>query len=940
MKRILSMLMTLALLFTIMPAALAAGEGEITVTTNAAGVYDITDVKLYTTETVTGVKVNGTAIATNKITAIDGGISINAEDAATLGSAVIEVTSANGTAEVEALLTDFVEYKIGGTNQFYYGPKSEAKVDFENNQSFGWYGLTQASNITGVLTRSINTASKSLIIEASAASAGSSIWVRMPKLSAAIRPSVDDGVGRYVDLEFYADVKTADTTSRLNLMDVGGFSIGVDIFRTDGKCGNAEYNVSYDANQWYTLKAHLDSMNGLFEVYIKKQGEADAAYSKIYERSEEVVGPNFKQFGLAGYANNATTKFEIDNMYYEGKVAQPSIGSFRYLKDGAETAVGANAVPASATAFILKVEGSQADALSNIYIKDENGNKITAAVTGANSASTHVNDIITVTPQALTEGDYTLVIGKGTIIDNAETQHDRVFPFSVVATEFSATSPAEGAVIEQGETLNLACVAPGAATVTFTVNENEVAGTKAAKGSSFTASFNTASLPLGTVPVAVEATDSDGNQLNYEKRYVKIVKESVVNTTAATNWVQVSGADSSTDKKNQEYAQSPYETNSQTNGRRLFYTATNTAPTSAYVFQNTTKDIGYTGKVSMSFEMMVETTTDIVNYKVYANKTSFDMTNSTRVNYDAFNGLFNSNGKFYNTNVSYNANEWYKMKVVFDLDNMTKALYVNGDLLVEEKINDTFKCIGFARVMIAQTTLADRTSYAAVSIDNWTVDCEGGLYETAASYDSTTISDSRLIPETAENVTVTLNKNIASADNVKLYVNGSAVEGAGVSLADGNKITVAVKDIIKKGDKAEIRIGAGTSFKLATKVDAAVTSDVNAVTDADIVIPFVVGDKNLLYIDLVPSYTAGSAGAFLTSVNDGNVVYAMFVIAVYENEGGALKSVKKISASLQGENLIRLTNDTLDGGKFARAFLWNETTLVPLVTVQGSTLTE
>ena len=941
MKKMLSMLIALAMVLSMASMAFAA-EGVL-VKTSASGVYDIANVTVYCDEEVTGVSVNGAEV---DFTQSGEAVSFDASEVTTLGNAVVEVTTASGKAETEISLFDFVDY----TGKFIHG--QGAKVDFKNasttnSKYFGFYYLSKGES--DIIKPVIDTATETLKMEATNKNVTKSAYINMPEISSAIRPAATantstgagDGKQRYVDAYFYADVKANETTAVLNLYDVGGFSIGVDVFASNGKMGDASYDVSYDADKWYTIKAHINSASGIFEVFAKEQNADDATYRKIYERTEEIAGPNFKRFGLKAFATSATVKYELDNLYYAGSVAQLGFESVKYIDGDSETALGSNPVPATASAFKLKANGSQVDTLSNIYIEDEDGNKVQATVTGTNSAEKTVNDIITVTPAAaLTDGEnYKLVIGKGTVIDNAPTAHDRVYPFSVAATEFVMASPADGAVIAQGEKIKLLCVAPGAENVTFTVGDSVISGVKAAKGSSFTAEAATEALTAGVIAVSAEATDSAGNQINYEKRYVKIVKESIVNTTAATNWVQVSGATSSGDGKNMEYVQSPYETNQQTNGRRLFYTATNTAPTAAYVFQNTTKDIGYTGKVSMSFDMMVETTTDVVNYKVYVNRTNYDLAGSTRSGYDAFDGLFNSNGKFYNTDVSYNAKQWYKMKVVFDLDAMTKALYADGKLLVEEKINDNFKCIGFSRVMVSQTKLENRTEYAAVNIDNWTVDCEGGLYETAASCDSVAIGDSRIIPETAENVTVTLNKNIESADNVKLYVNGSAVQGAAISLADGNKITATVKDVIKKGDTAEIRIGAGTSFKLATKVDAAVTSDVNAVTDADIVIPFVVGDENLLYVNLVPENTDGSAAASLVSVNEGENLPVIFIVAVYEDEESkALTAVELVKADLIGEGMIKLSENVLNGGTYAKAILLNGTTIAPVTEAKGSAI--
>lgn len=950
MKRILSMLMTLALLFTIMPAVLAADEDEITVATNATGVYDITDVRLYTTETVTGVTVNGTAVAADKITAIEGGISIDAGGTATLGAATVVVESVNGFTAVPVTLYDFIDY----TDKFRYGQGT--KVDFNsasttNSKYFGFYYMGSGND--DVFKKEIDTAEEVIKFTASAVNVNKKAYVRMPEVSSAIRPEgttntnsgVGDGKARYVDLCFYADVKTSEINSKLTLGDVNRFSIGVDIFGTNGKLGTS--NTAYEKDTWYTIKAHINSANGLFEVFAKQRTDT-TEFEKIYERTEDVSGSGFKTFELAGYATSNSVVYRIDNLYYQGSVAQLGFADVSYVNGDNRVSLSDATVPVTASAFELTAAGSYVDSLSNIHIEKSDGTHLAAAVSGngtdGKDTKLTYNTKITVTPEKpLEDGEsYRLTIDKGINIDNAETEHERVYPFTVAATEFTFVSPAASDVISVGDTINLSCVAPGAETVMFTVNGSEIQGTKAVNGCTFNADFVTTNCGAGTTAVTAEATNKDGKQLNYEKRYVKLLKSVITNVTASNNWVQISGASTSVNKNAERINSGQDPTDQNANGWRIFYTATNTAPTNAYVFQDTTLKIGYTGRVSMSFDMKVETTTDIVNYKVYGNKTDLDMSLSKAQNYDAFPGLFNSNGKFYTTDTAYEANKWYKMKVVFDLDEGTKALYVDGSLLAEEPMIETFKCIGFARAMVLQTNIANRTQYAAMNIDSWTVDCEGGLCETAAAYGDLSVGAKKIVPETADTLSVTFNRKVTNTNGVKLYVNGAEQPNAIVSAGEGSTLNVNIEGSISAGDTIDLKIPSGTTYALATKVDSSsttTTTDISATTDADVVISFVVGNENLLYVRLASANKDGKAGAVLSTANDGEAVSAKFVCAVYADEQcSVLKSVKFAAVILTGDTLTRLTDVDANDGEYTKIMLWQDETLQPLAKAKAGTI--
>jgi len=941
MKRLISILVVMMMLFSIAPAALADGETSIEVTAKQATFCNIKNVVLTVPAGLTEISVTVDGVEVTDYVYSGTTISFDASKYTTIKYTTITVSSAQGSGSVDVNLQSFADYMTENTFSYF----GNSVIDFTKDY-FGQYAMTQSSDATSI-TRKIDTANDVLVMAATASTPSQNVWVRMPKLSVSITGGADasdDKIGRYVDLYFYADVTTADTSSKFEIADVGGFSIGSKIFNTNG-CF-ADTAIQYKANTPYTVKAHLDSIDGLFELYVKEANADDSTYQLIYSRTEELTGAGFKTFGLTGYATNATTKFTIDNLYYKGYVGQPGVSALSYIKDD-EAVVANGTVSASASALRLDFEGNNIDDINNIYIIDAENNRINASV-NAEDLNGRINARVTVTPEAFAEGDYKLVVGKGIKIDKVATSADRYIPFTVVATEFAFTSPRQGAEFASGEAVALSAVAPSADGVVFTVNGTEYAGTRVGVTSQFTATAAPI-MEAGTVSCEVESFDAEGAALNYDKVYFNVT-ESAATTVNNINgsWVQKSGG--STSGANQNTVRTRNEEKdgieSGDNGFKMYY-GTGTYDTNTYLYMQAGTTFGYSGKVVMYLDAKVDTTCDRVNLQVYGNTGSYNLASGGgRETVSIYPNLFNTNGCFHNTTKSYAANNWYEIKIVLDLDKDTKALYVDGEFLAEESLGKDYICIGSPILKLTQSNVSDRTVYAGVSVDNWGMMSEMDFPAIkSVSVDETVLSDGKVIANTASQVNLTLTRPITDLSAVKSYVNGventsitSALSGA-VTLSDGstvagyNNIVFTIPErALKAGDKLSFVIGEGAGFTSAVKVSNADTTAISVTANADSEVELFVGDANKIYVSLNDIKNAdGTVSTALTTINESGAEYPIFLfLAAYNENVTRLNQVDGGETSIaMGEGKMRLSLIADEDDKVFKAYCWT-TDLVPI----------
>ena len=803
--------------------------------------------------------------------------------------------------------------------------------------------------------------------------------INAPKGDTAATPQVnfqdfDYGANAFVEFDFKASNYISGKFITLSVWRSGTTKEDIDIIKGDGAgkllFWNANYtnlnqnieNWSYSLDKWYHVKIWLeDPVSGdkgtgrtFYFVDISYKDDVTGAIKteNVVNKSDKNPSSTSYEGNIACYNNGGkirNTSIKLDSTSAAGKIY---LDNFSVKLNYTQANVTAVEVTDDEKIKVSFDKNMKADSFTNstVALYEKGAQNTAVDFIGVLTDNEYV-----ITPDAGLKGEttYILELKEGIKcfeeVGLADTADTNGVLYTNTFTTPKDNRPSEGDVIEKGSQLKLGYAAENAAAVTFTVNGTEIESTKAPKRNAFTAIVDTNTLPLGVIEVVTEATDAEGNQTAYDKKYVNVVKSSEEGTVqVSTGWIQKTDVNSSSSVR----VTSPIGTDTTNNGWHIFNTSTYTIDETGHIYPyvfHQNYDKGISGTIVMDIEMMADTTTDAVNLSMIGNASDYDLSSNTE-SVDVFNGIFNSNGCFYKSDVKYEAGKWYAIKLVLDINAGTKAMYVDGEAVYQDNFAKSYMCLGYPAIRLIQTELEGRTAYAGLSVDNWGIYAKGSVRENGAAYDDVKVGNSRIISETADTLTVKLNTPVANADNAKLFVNGTEVAGASFEAAeaitvDSNEyygaLTVNVADKIKKGDIVEVKLASGANYVTALNVDGTVkTAIAAATTTADVVFPFVVGDSNLLYVGIAPSYTAGSAGAVLTSANDGNAVPAMLVIAVYENEGGALKSVKKVSASLQNENLIRLTNNTLDGGTFARVMLWNETTLVPLATVQGGTLTE
>lgn len=773
----------------------------------------------------------------------------------------------------------------------------------------------------------------------------------------------------FVEFDFKATSYISGSFFTLPVKRSNGNRETPNIIRGDGAGKLEFYNTSnvkfadwaYSLNTWYRVKIWVENPPANSTVGTNRTWYfVDISYYDAdAEKTEHVINTsdrlptsastagNIACWNNDGYIVNANIK--LDSTSAEGNIYLDNFN------------VKLNYTQANVTR--LDVNDDETITISfDKNMKEESFNSSTVALyeKGEQNEAVEFIGVLTdneyvITPQAGFKGETTYIlelkegiqcfeeVGLAGIADANGVLYTKTF------TTPKDNRPSEGDVIEKGSQLKLGYAAENAAAVTFTVNGTEIESTKAPKRNAFTAIVDTNTLPLGVIEVVTEATDAEGNQTAYDKKYVNVVKSSEEGTVQeSTGWIQKTDVNSSSSVR----VTSPIGTDTTNNGWHIFNTSTYTIGEAGHIYPyvfHQNYDKGISGTIVMDIEMMADTTTDAVNLSMIGNASDYDLSSNTE-SVDVFNGIFNSNGCFYKSDVKYEAGKWYAIKLVLDINAGTKAMYVDGEAVYQDNFAKSYMCLGYPAIRLIQTELEGRTAYAGLSVDNWGIYAKGSVRENGAAYDDEKVGNSRIISETADTLTVKLNTPVANADNAKLFVNGTEVAGASFEAAeaitvDSNEyygaLTVNVADKIKKGDIVEVKLASGANYVTALNVDGTVkTAIAAATTTADVVFPFVVGDSNLLYVDLAPSYSSNSVDAVLKTANDGDVVSSKLVIAVYEAEGRVLESVKMATVSLQDENLVRLTNDEINGGTFARVFLWNGTTLAPLATVQGSGLTE
>ena len=946
MKKFVSLFLAVMLLFTMAPAVFAEGEAEIAVTVKHALQCDITDVVLTVPEGLTNVEVVVGDVPVTDFVYSGTTITFDASKYTTIKETTVSVSSDQGSKSSYVNLCSFADY-MTENNFSYYG---NSKIDFSKDY-FGQYAMTNSSNGTN-MKREIDTTNDVLLMYAAAAAPSESVWVRATRLPAAISGASDaaaDTIGRYVDLYFYFDAKTEDTASKLALADTGGFSLGTNIFSTNGKF--AATDISYEAKKMYTFKAHLDSIDGLFEVFVKETGADDSAYQVIYTRTQDLVGPNFKSFGLSGYASTATTKFTIDNMYYKGYVSQPNGVYFAYLNNGEATY--SREVPVSATALRVDLAGNNIGAIENIYVKNSSGEKVVAANT-AEELEGRANARVTIPTGSLEEGEYKLIVGKGTQVDKVGISADVVIPFSVRATEFVFTSPVQNEKIPAGKEIELSAVAPGASKVVFDLSGTKYEGVKVGNTSRFAVNAS-AITEVGTYGCEVESFDAEGNSLNFEKVYFDILKSSdiIVNKTT-TSWVQKSGGNTSGGNQNLVRAHNELKdsVDSGNNGFKMYY-GTGTYDKNTYLYMQEGTTFGYTGKLAMYVDAKVDTTCDTVSLQIYGNKTSLNMASGGgRETVEVYPALFNSNGCFHNTSEVYEAGKWYEIKIVFDLDKDTKALYVDGKFLKEESLGGNYLCVGSPVIRLNQSTVADRTVYAGVSIDNWGFASELDYPAIKSVFvDSAPLNDSMIIANNAAQVNVELSRPLVDTAAVKAYVNGvlsdaitetlqTSVALSDSSVAGYNNVVFTIPaGLLKTGDKVSFAVESGAGFVSALKVSGANTTAVTLTATEDSAVELLVGDENKVYYTLDEIQVGDKYISVIKTVNEsGAKVPVMALLTAYTNSANT--RMRAVAGSTEaeiekGEAVIRITLDKSNDDKTVSAFLWTRD-LMPLASVTKS----
>lgn len=797
--------------------------------------------------------------------------------------------------------------------------------------------------------------------------------INAPKGDTAATPQVnfqdfDYGANAFVEFDFKASEYISGKLVTLSVWRNGTTKEAIDIIKGDGEGKLTFWNTSslnqniedwsYSLNKWYRVKIWLeDPVSGdkgtartFYFVDISYKDDVTGAIKteNVVNKSDKLTTNSAYEGNIACYNNGGkirNTSVKLDSTSAAGKIYLDNFSVKLNYTQASITAVEVTDDEKIKVSFDKNMKAdSFTDSTVALYEKGTQNNTA-VAFTGVLTDNEYL-----ITPDAGFKGEttYILELKEGIKCFENVGLADTADDSGVLYTKSFATPkdnrPTQGDVIEQGDKLKLGYAATNAATVTFTVNGTEIQGTKAARRNAFTATVDTASLPLGVVAVVTEATDADGNQIAYDKRYITVVKSSEFTTVqASTGWIQKS------DITNSERVTSTIGTDTTNNGWHVYNTSTYTIGEAGHIYPynfHQNFDKGLSGTIVMDIEMMVDTTIDSVNLSMIGNASNYDLSATEEV--DVFNGIFNSNGCFYKSDVEYEAKKWYAIKLVLDPEAGRKAIYVDGELVYQDNFDKTYMCLGYPAIRLKQTELANRTDFAGLSVDNWGIYSTGSVREQSATYDGTAIGTSRVIAEMADTLSVTLNTPVTSADNAKLFVNGAEVAGALFTTGDAvtldstqyyRTLSVSVADKIQKGDIVEVKLVSGVSYATALNVDETVTTAISTgTTTADITFPFIVGDADAVYTKLSVAESGAGVDAVLTSANDGNAVPAMLVIAVYEAEGGTLKSVKKISASLEGENLIRLTNTLLNGGKFARVMLLNGETLAPLATVPGSVI--
>ena len=101
-------------------------------------------------------------------------------------------------------------------------------------------------------------------------------------------------------------------------------------------------------------------------------------------------------------------------------------------------------------------------------------------------------------------------------------------------------------------------------------------------------------------------------------------------------------------------------------------------------------------------------------------------------------------------------------------------------------------------------------------------------------------------------------------------------------------------------------------------------------TIADITFSFIVGDENAVICENF-GLVETTAGVVASLETKGADIPAIVVIVAYSDSNCTqLTAFKTLTYNLENEKFVKLALNNLNGGKYVKAMLWNEKTLLPL----------